>query len=269
VDLQPGGWRFVERPGHDAARTAAFWREDLNELAEAFDGYAGDLKLQTAGPWTLAAGLELTRGERAVSDPAAVRDLVASLAEGLRQHVAQVRQLVPSAHVVVQLDEPSLPAVLAGRLPTVSGFGHLRPIDPQVVRDGLHEVLAAVPDAVTLVHCCDPGIPLPLLRSTGVGGVAMDTTALSAPRWESIAASIEDGVSLYAGCLPTDGTGSAKAAASAVARGWQDAGLSARGLAEVVATPSCGLAGLTPSGAWRVQRAAVDVAAELSERAES
>lgn len=269
VDLQPGGWRFVERPGHDAARTAAFWREDLNELAEAFDGYEGDLKLQSAGPWTLAAGLELTRGERAVSDPGAVRDLVGSLAEGLRQHVHQVRQLVPGASIVVQLDEPSLPAVLAGHLPTVSGFGHLRPVDPQVVRDGLREVLAAVPDAVTVVHCCDPGIPLPLLRSTGVGAVALDTTALSAPRWESIAATIEDGVSLFAGCLPTDGPGSAKAAASAVARGWQDAGLSARGLAEVVATPSCGLAGLTPSGAWRVQRAAVDVAAELSERAES
>ena len=269
VDLQPGGWRFVERPGHDAARTAAFWHQDLDELAEAFDGYEGDLKLQAAGPWTLLAGLELTRGERAVSDPGAVRDLIGSLAEGLRQHVAEVGRLVPGATLVVQLDEPSLPAVLAGHLPTVSGFGHLRPIDPQVVRDGLREVLAAVPDAATVVHCCDPGIPLPLLRTTGVGAVAMDTTALTAPRWESIAATVEDGVSLYAGCLPTEGTGSARSAAAAVTRGWQDAGLSVRGLRDLVATPSCGLVGLTPPGAWRVQRAAVDVAVELSERAES
>ena len=43
VDLQPAGWRFVDRPGHDAARTSAFWTEDLDELAAAFDGYAGPL----------------------------------------------------------------------------------------------------------------------------------------------------------------------------------------------------------------------------------
>ena len=35
VDLQPSGWRITERPGRDAARTAAYWRQDLDELAEA------------------------------------------------------------------------------------------------------------------------------------------------------------------------------------------------------------------------------------------
>jgi hypothetical protein len=52
VDLQPAGWRFVDRPGRDAARTAAFWGEDLDELAAAFDGYAGPLKVAVAGPFT-------------------------------------------------------------------------------------------------------------------------------------------------------------------------------------------------------------------------
>jgi methionine synthase II (cobalamin-independent) len=270
VDLQPGGWRFVERPGHDAGRTSGLLRQDLDELAEAFDGYAGELKLQCAGPWTLAAGIELTRGERSVSDEGAVRDLVGSLAEGLRQHLAEVRRLVPQASLVLQLDEPSLPAVLAGRLPTVSGYGHLRPVDLQTVADGLREVLAAATDATaTVVHCCDPGIPLPLLRTTGVGAVSFDTTALKPQRWESVAATVEQGVALWAGCLPTDGSGTARAAAEAVAGGWHDAGMPAASLADLVATPACGLAGLTPEGAWRVQRAAVDVAAEWLERAES
>ena len=82
VDLQPSGWRFTDRPGRDLARTRSFWRQDLDELAEAYDGYAGPLKIQVAGPWTLGASIELNRGERSLSDEGARRDLVASLAEG-------------------------------------------------------------------------------------------------------------------------------------------------------------------------------------------
>ena len=119
------------------------------------------------------------------------------------------------------------------------------------------------------MHCCDPGIPLPLLRATGVGAVALDVTALTPQRWESIAATVEDGVALYAGCLPTDATGTVRSGSEVVSRGWQDAGMSPGLLGDLTATPACGLAGLTPDGAWRVQRAAVDVAAEWSERAES
>jgi hypothetical protein len=269
VDLQPGGWRFVDRPGRDSARTAALWRQDLDELAEVFDGYEGDLKVQVTGPWTLAAGIELNRGEKVLADGGAVRDLVGSLAEGLRRHVAEIQRLVPGASLVVQVDEPSLPAVLAGRLPTASGYGHLRAVDPQTALSGLREVLAAAEGAATVVHCCDPAIPLPLLRATGVGAVALDVTALSPARWESVAATVESGVGLYAGCLPTDGSGTVRGAADLVVRGWTDAGMSPRDLAGLTATPACGLAGLTPEGARRVLRSAVDVAAEWSQRAES
>ena len=275
VDLQPSGWRFVERGGHDAQRTAALLGQDLDELAEAFDGYDGDLKIQCTGPWTLAAGVELQRGEKALADPGALRDLVGSLAEGLRVHLADVARLVPDASLVLQLDEPSLPAVLAGRLPTASGYGHLRPVDPQTAMTGLRDVLAAATDhpsvdkMATVVHCCDPGIPLPLLRATGVGAVALDVTTLTPQRWESIAATVEAGVALYAGCLPTDGSGTVRGAADVVTRGWHDAGMSTKSLRDLTASPACGLAGLTPEAAWRVQRAAVDVAAEWAERAES
>jgi hypothetical protein len=275
VDLQPSGWRFVERGGHDASRTKALLRQDLDELAEAFDGYQGDLKVQCTGPWTLAAGIELQRGEKALADPGALRDLVGSLAEGLRVHLADIARLVPGASLVLQLDEPSLPAVLAGHLPTASGYGHLRPVDPLAAMNGLRDVLAAATDnpaieaAATVVHCCDPGIPLPLLRATGVGAVALDVTALTPQRWESVAATVEDGVALYAGCLPTDGSGTVRAATDLVARGWHDSGMSTKSLTDITASPACGLPGLTPEGAWRVQRAAVAVAAEWSERAES
>jgi hypothetical protein len=91
VDLQPSGWRLTDRPGRDATRTAAYLRQDLDELAEAFDGWTGRLKLQVAGPWTLAASTWLPRGERVVSDSGATRDLVDSLAEGVRAHLATVQ----------------------------------------------------------------------------------------------------------------------------------------------------------------------------------
>jgi methionine synthase II (cobalamin-independent) len=159
--------------------------------------------------------------------------------------------------------------VLAGHLPTASGYGSLRAVDPQRAMNGLRDVLAAAGERATVVHCCDRAIPLPLLRATGVDAVAMDVTDLTPQRWESIAATTEQGVALWAGCLATDGSSTSNAAAALVERGWSDAGLSVKGLADLVATPTCGLAGLTPEGAWRVLRAAVDVAAEWSERAES
>ncbi|MCE1180608.1 MAG: methionine synthase [Micrococcales bacterium] len=268
VDLQPAGWRFVDRPGKDAARTASLWREDLDQLTEVFDGYAGPLKLQVAGPWTLGAGIHLHRGERAVVDAGAMRDLAGSLAEGVRAHLADIRRLVPGASPVVQIDEPSLPSVLAGRLPTASGYGTIRAVDPQVVGAALTEVIDAAGEGA-LVHCCDRGIPIPLLRGSGAAGIALDTSLLTPAGWESVAASVESGTTLYAGCLPTDGSLTASGAAERLTRTWDELGLDPQRLTEVVLTPACGLAGQSAEGAVRLQRNVIDAARHLSDRAAS
>ncbi len=264
VDLQPSGWRLVDRPGHDAGRTAALLREDLDEVAEAYDGYAGALQVQACGPWTLAATLELTRGERVLTDVGATADLLASLAEGVAGFVADVRRLVPGAEVVLQLDEPALPAVLEGTLPTASGYGRARSVDRQVVADGLRDVLAGH-DGPTVLHCCHPRAPLPLLRSVGAGALSLDLTAASAARWESVAATLEAGTGIHAGVLATDGTTTDDVARTTLLGGLERAGVAAAALAAVVVTPACGLAGLTPEGARRVQRAALDTARRLTE----
>ena len=268
VDLQPSGWRLVDRPGRDAARTASLHREDLDELAEAYDGYTGSLKIQVAGPWSLAASLQLTRGERAVVDAGAVADLTASLADGVRARVADVRRLVPGADVVLQLDEPSLPAVLEGSLPTASGFGRIRSVDPQAAARGIQAVLAAH-DGPTVLHCCDPSAPLPLMRATGATAIAIDLTGASAARWESVAATLERGTGLYAGCLPTDGTGTDTQARALVLDGFERAGLAGEALRGVVVSPACGLARLTREGARDVHRTALDTARRLGEEVES
>src|SRR4051794_6586660 len=132
VDLQPAGWRLVDRPGRDQARADAYWREDLDRLAHTFEGWQGPLKIQLSGPWTLAASVWLPRGERAAADPGAARDRVGSGAGALAGRVREVARLVPGARVGAQVDEPSLPAVLEGRLPTASGLGRLRAVEGSV-----------------------------------------------------------------------------------------------------------------------------------------
>ena len=266
VDLQPIGWRLVDRPGRDASRTAALLREDLDELAEAFDGHTGPPKLQVVGPWTLAANVWLSRGERVVVDEGARRDLVESLAEGVRLHVAAVRSLVPGAQVVLQVDEPSLPTVLAGRLPTSSGFGRLPSLDPQVAAAGLTTVLAAH-DGDTVIHCCAAGPPLALLRATGLTALSLDTSLLRPREWEGIAVAVEDGIRLHAGMVPTDGGRTRpQDLSAALVAAWTRTGLPLRSLADVVVTPACGLAAASPDVARAVQRAAVETARELEER---
>ena len=150
VDLQPAGWRLVDRPSADERRARSLLGEDL-DAAEEFAGQQdGPFKVQVAGPWTLSASLELSRGERALHDPGAVRDIVASLAEGRGDAADGRTQAAPAgADVLLQLDEPSLPAVLRGRVPTQSGYGTLRSVEPNVVRDGLRSVLDAAGPEVT------------------------------------------------------------------------------------------------------------------------
>ncbi len=65
-----------------SAAAAISCERDLDALEAAAGDYVGPLKLQVAGPWTLAASLELTRGDKALADPGAVRDIAESLADG-------------------------------------------------------------------------------------------------------------------------------------------------------------------------------------------
>src|SRR5690606_21289698 len=118
------------------------------------------------GPWTMAAQVELHRGDKVLADPGATRDLVQSLGEGAARHVAEVRRRVPAARLLLQLDEPLLPRVLAGRVPTASGFGTLSAIDPQVAEETLQTLISAA-GAPVVVHCCAAQVPVALLHRAG------------------------------------------------------------------------------------------------------
>jgi methionine synthase II (cobalamin-independent) len=247
VDLTPAGWRLVPRSGIDQRRAREFLERDLDALTDVADGFAGSFKVQAAGPWTLAAALERTRGERAVVDPGARRDLAQSLAEGVAAHAASVAARVPGAAVVVQLDEPSVPAVLQGSLPTASGFGRLGEVEASVVEQELAAVVSALPFPV-VVHCCAQRMPLALFRAAGASAVSFDLGLVQ--DLDAVGESIDAGLHLLPGVVP--GTDTVlpvpKATATRVQAWWNELGFDADDLsAAVTLTPSCGLAGATPA----------------------
>ncbi|MFC5721238.1 methionine synthase [Streptomyces gamaensis] len=254
--VEPSGWRFSDRPGRDTRRARSWLGEDLDALEEFTQGHEGALKVSAVGPWTLAAALELRGGEAAVSDPGACRDLAASLAEGLRAHLAEVRRRVPGARLLLQLDEPSLPAVLTGRVRTASGYRTHRAVDRAVVEGALRE-LAAVARETTgsapVVHSCAPGVPFALLRRAGVAGVSFDFSLLTEREDEAVGEAVEAGLTLFAGAVPAQHTATAPLSDPAgsvmgVRTLWRRLGLAPGTLAEsVVVTPSCGLAGASPA----------------------
>ncbi|WP_435203294.1 methionine synthase [Janibacter sp. GS2] len=267
VETQPYGWRFVDRAGADEGRARALLREDLDELAEAYDGWRGPLKLQVAGPWTLAASIELTRGERAVADPGARRDIAGALADGVAGHVADVQRLVPGAQVVVQIDEPGLPAVLEGRLPTQSGYGRLRAVDRGEVREGLRTIVDGAGDVTTVVHCCAGDAPVTLLRESGADALSLDTSLLDDPAWEQLAEAIEAGTRLWPGAVATTGVRDWRTARDGLLASWHRVGLPDAALGDLVVTPACGLSAATPAAAVSCLRTTGDLAAALTDLA--
>ncbi|MEU8748502.1 methionine synthase [Streptomyces parvulus] len=270
--VEPSGWRLGDRPGRDTKRARAWLGEDLDALEEFTQGYQGPLKVQAVGPWTLAAALELRGGEAVLSDPGACRDLAASLAEGLRLHLAEIRRRVPGARPVLQLDEPSLTAVLRGQVRSASGYRTHRAVDRQLVEAALREVAGAQSGGdPVVVHSCAPDVPFALLRRAGFAGISFDFSLLTERDDEAIGEAAESGTRLLAGVVP--GTDAALSDPAGSVMGvrtlWRRLGLRPELLAEAVTvTPSCGLAGASPAYARRALAQCVRAARSLADNPE-
>lgn len=269
VQLAPSGWRFADRAGRDLRRAQDLLAWDLDALSEAAEGYEGVLKVQAAGPWTLAAGIELPHGEKALSDHGAVADLATSLAEGLAAHVAEVRTRVPGARVLLQLDEPSLPAVLAARVPTASGLRTLRRVEESVAAEALARVIGAAGVPV-IVHSCARDVPLELLRRAGAAGVSVDLSLWNltgARDLDALGEFLDGGGALFAGVLPAVDTDlpDAGPVGEPVRQLWKRLGMPAEQVRQqVVLTPACGLAGASEGYARAVLARLREGAARLA-----
>jgi hypothetical protein len=263
VQTTARGWRLAAAPGRDHNRAADLLSADLDAMEEAAAEYEGPFKIQACGPWTLAASLELSRSvEPALADVGAVSDVVASLAEGLAAHVAAVRRRLPAATVILQLDEPALPGVLAGSVPTASGLHRVAAVESSDAAAGLRSVLDSA-GAPTVVHCCAPEIPFGCIKQAGATAASFDLGLFRRTDGDAFGEAVESGMGMLIGAVPStlargsdaptlaagqrpDSDG--REPAMAVIDLWLRIGLPAGTLTErVVMTPACGLAGATPS----------------------
>lgn len=262
-DLQPAGWRLTDAPGLDHRRAISLLAQDLDALEELTQGYAGPLKLQLAGPWTMAAMVEKPRGDKVLADSGARRDLAQALSEGVRRHLADVQRRVPGASVQLQLDEPALPAILVGRIPTASGLHRHRSVDPPRAAELLEQV---IPEGA-IVHCCADEVPIGLLRGTGVGGVSLDADRLSPAAYEEIGALLDNRDRLFLGVVATDKeVPSPRALTDRVLRLLDMLGFDPQEVSDLlVLTPGCGLAGSGEDHSRAVLAALREAAATLTE----
>lgn len=291
AEVVPSGWRLARRAGRDIQRANDFLAWDLDAAEQHFAG-ADWVKIQVAGPWTLAAHVETPRGHRALTDAGAVRDLAASLIDGIAAHLAELARRLAGTRFVVQVDEPALPAVLAGTLPTASGFGAVPAVPEAAAEQPLAELVASFAGHPTVAHCCHPAIPLALLRRAGFGAVSLGLASASTfdgARLDALGEAVEGGTVLLAGLVRTAPFATSsepepaavqvdsragipsdpdyRDVAAPLLDAWHRLGLADARLDQVVVTPVCGLAGATPRWTRRALALARDAARLLADRA--
>ncbi|EMY33509.1 hypothetical protein D477_014411 [Arthrobacter crystallopoietes BAB-32] len=262
VDLQPHGWRIVDRPGLDHRRAVSALNTDINVLADIIGSEERPgqwLKLQCLGPLSMAAGLYLHNGERVLRDPGARRDVAQSLAAGVADHLAKVRKAAPEAGLILQVDEPEAARVLSGSIPTASGYRTLRAV-PESDAEQLWRLLAEAAEAAgaaqTVLSVPATKAPFDAVRNAGLDGFAVPIAGLATGQWEQIAAAAEADLSIWLGVIAVDGLGGGvpqvRAIVDSVLRPWQQLGLPLARLHQVRLVPSGGLAGLPPESARQV-----------------
>jgi 5-methyltetrahydropteroyltriglutamate--homocysteine methyltransferase len=268
IDTVPRGYRVAARPGAVTRRAASLLDEDIDALEEAWEtaglrGSGRPIKVQAPGPITLAAELELANGHRAITDLRAVHDIAASLAEGVAAHRASVSRRLDTP-VVVQFDEPSLPAAVAGRLTGVTALSPVAPIDETLATTML-DICAAAAGAEVSVHCCGTTLPWKALQRSNIGAVSVDVGTLEAADLDAIAEFVESGRAIVLGVVSSSTPPRLPAVeevAAAVVAVTDRLGFTRSALRDRIGiTPTCGLAAATPQWA----RTAIGLARRAAE----
>jgi methionine synthase II (cobalamin-independent) len=268
VDLQPAGWRLTDGSGRDHRLAIATLRSDLDLLEEHAQGYVGPLKYSVAGPWTLAATMERPRGDRVLADHGARREVAQSLTEGVAELAVEMRRRLPGTTPLIQLDEPLLPAVLAGSVPTASGFSRHRSVDAPEISAALTQLgerLRAAAETDVLVHCCAADPPVDLLYGAGIRGLLVDLDHLGRTEWDAIGPALETGWEVGLGARPTNRALTADQLARRVVPALRDLGVDPERIGQLLLTPACGLASATLTeaiAALRALRSAADIVSE-------
>ncbi len=270
VDLQPAGWRLTDASGVDHRRAVSLLNRDLDMFEEVRPGRLETVKVQLAGPWTLAATVERPRGDKVIGDYGARRDLAQALAEGVLRHVQDVRRRLSPDRVILQIDEPALPSVLGGGIPTASGFHRHRAVDAPEAAQAIDWVIeeVAASGVETVLHCCAPAIPWKVLNGTRLDAVSFDLAQLAPDDLEELGAWVDAGRQVWPGVIPT-GQGAAQATSSEVTRTvlswWSALGFTdAEKIPATTLTPACGLASASVAAARATLALVAEAAQNLS-----
>ncbi|MBY8856388.1 methionine synthase [Nocardia sp. CA2R105] len=275
-DVSTRGYRLTPRPGAVSRRARDLLRADLDALEEAWEGTGSagvgrTVKVQAAGPLTLAAQLELAGGHRVLTDSGAVRDLSESLAEGLARHAAEVAARL-GAKVVVQLDEPSSTAVLEGSLPGTDMLDSVRAVPAPEALSILDSVITGVRHPV-LVHTCADRPALEFLRGSMAAAIGFDLATIRTADLDDIGELLEAGKQLALGLIavqPPSAPVTWREFAEPAVRLVDRLGVGRRTLADrILITPACGLANAPLSWARRTLPLATETARAFTEDPES
>ncbi|MBU8834523.1 methionine synthase [Mycolicibacterium goodii] len=256
IDTVPRGYRIASGRSSALRRAVSLLGEDLDALEEAWEkaglrGSGRPVKLQAPGPITLAAHLELPGGHRAITDPGALRDLGASLAEGVAAHRAEVARRLETT-VVVQFDEPSLPAALQGRLSGVTSLTPVHPVDEPLAMSLIDACVAHTGTEVAL-HSCAAELPWKALLRSGVHAISVDVSTLTAADLDGVGEFVDSGRTVLLGVVPTsapDRRPAVEEVAKSVVAVTDRLGFARGVLRERIGvTPACGLANATPEWA--------------------
>lgn len=183
------GWELTTAT-RDMRRARSLLAEDLDAVEQAWHGHTGMAKQQLAGPYTIAAAVE-RKGRRLLADPGLVRDLVLAWREMAAAHRHDLQRRLP-AQWVLQMDEPSLPAVAAGSVRTISGMSAYPSIEPDLDL------------GAELIHCCAADVPLTRMR--GVGGLLFDLSLHDQDADDQLAELSTGGTVLGFGVSPVAGS---------------------------------------------------------------
>ena len=203
VEVGPHGYRIASRTGADHKRAADFLAQDVDALEEVLerDGRVGGaVSVEALGPLSLAVALELANGHQVLSDLGALRDLAASLADGLRSHVVELRRRLRS-DIVLRLREPLLADVLGGEVSTVSGMGTLRAL-PTAAAVELLRPFADIGAAGLVVAAPVAAPTLAVLRELPGAGLWAASSQLDPKRYDELGWFFEAGRTVGLGLVP-------------------------------------------------------------------
>ncbi|MCK7637897.1 hypothetical protein M0E82_07790 [Corynebacterium sp. P7202] len=210
LNIEPGprGWRLCARPQLLTRRAVDGIESDLDVCGEMWSGRGtGELKIQVAGPWTLAAAIELPDGHRAITDRGALRDISGALLHGVLGHVADIRGRFGS-EVAVQVDEPLIGAVCGGGLPGTSDYEIIRPVPAPEAGERLRELADSLRDSgvrEVLLNLTASPPPWDVAGVCGADTVLVDTGHIvGRTQLDGLGAAVSEGTRVGLGAVPVD-----------------------------------------------------------------